>query len=359
MSEKTLPITYSFGVVAGLGALLFIFAVSVRRFHDLDKSGWWAALTLVPVVGWLVIIVWCGFVRGVVGRNSFGPDPFDQVLPKRPIIKNRLSIALCGAVALLAIGSVAILLFGFEETGARLDRLSSLSIETTKRVENSGIDWRELARKSEAVTGDAEAYCSRTIIRDYMLEEPKPADDIISQWRTDFVRPDRWHVTQQMWDPELGDLWDEWVSIGGENYQNAGLWTLTEPGQNDLLNQSLSIGSMIEFLNLVPDALGVYSQEGTQYLLLEYSISDFRNNPLFAVCEDVGCQVQVWIQTASGFVVKGSLQSNDSSVHIDQMYTCFNEPVEVVPPPWLNATLDSVGTLRITNTKIPVVPHYP
>ena len=79
ISEKNLPITDGFGDIAWLCALLFFLAVSIRRLHDLDESGGWAALTLfVPVIGLLVIIVWCGFGRGVAGHNRFGPAPFDQ-----------------------------------------------------------------------------------------------------------------------------------------------------------------------------------------------------------------------------------------------------------------------------------------
>lgn len=32
-------------------------AVGVRRLHDVDRSGWWTLLALVPVVGWIVLLV--------------------------------------------------------------------------------------------------------------------------------------------------------------------------------------------------------------------------------------------------------------------------------------------------------------
>ena len=49
-------------------------AVSVRRLHDTDRSGWWILLMFVPVVGTIVLIVFfC--LRGGAGRNRFGPDP--------------------------------------------------------------------------------------------------------------------------------------------------------------------------------------------------------------------------------------------------------------------------------------------
>ena len=48
-------------------------AVSVRRLHDLDKSGWWLLLGLIPLVGAIILLVWFGS-KGTAGPNSFGPE---------------------------------------------------------------------------------------------------------------------------------------------------------------------------------------------------------------------------------------------------------------------------------------------
>lgn len=50
-------------------------AVSVKRWHDRDKSGWWVLLNLLPVIGWIWVLVENGFMRGTVGVNRFGNDP--------------------------------------------------------------------------------------------------------------------------------------------------------------------------------------------------------------------------------------------------------------------------------------------
>lgn len=34
-------------------------AVTTRRLHDTDRSGWWQLLAFVPVLGWILLIVWC------------------------------------------------------------------------------------------------------------------------------------------------------------------------------------------------------------------------------------------------------------------------------------------------------------
>ena len=50
-------------------------AVSVKRWHDRDRSGWWVLTVLVPIVGWLWAL-WCnGVLKGTAGPNRFGPEP--------------------------------------------------------------------------------------------------------------------------------------------------------------------------------------------------------------------------------------------------------------------------------------------
>lgn len=51
-------------------------AVSVRRLHDTDRSGWWLLLLFIPIVGWLVILLFLVF-KGSDGENRFGNDPLE------------------------------------------------------------------------------------------------------------------------------------------------------------------------------------------------------------------------------------------------------------------------------------------
>lgn len=50
-------------------------AVSIKRFHDRDMTGWWVLMSLIPIVGSIFIFVVVGCLRGTEGDNTFGPDP--------------------------------------------------------------------------------------------------------------------------------------------------------------------------------------------------------------------------------------------------------------------------------------------
>jgi uncharacterized membrane protein YhaH (DUF805 family) len=52
------------------------FASVVRRFHDRGKSGWWALLYFVPGIGWMWILVECGFLPGKASvASTYNPAP--------------------------------------------------------------------------------------------------------------------------------------------------------------------------------------------------------------------------------------------------------------------------------------------
>jgi uncharacterized membrane protein YhaH (DUF805 family) len=60
-------------MIVSLALLVPSLAVSARRLHDIDHTGWWILLAF-TVIGTFVLIYWA-CLRGTLGPNRFGPDP--------------------------------------------------------------------------------------------------------------------------------------------------------------------------------------------------------------------------------------------------------------------------------------------
>jgi uncharacterized membrane protein YhaH (DUF805 family) len=60
--------------LTSLALLLPSLAVAARRLHDVDRTAWWILLFLIPVIGWLIAILFL-VQRGSPGTNRFGPPP--------------------------------------------------------------------------------------------------------------------------------------------------------------------------------------------------------------------------------------------------------------------------------------------
>ena len=61
-----------------LGILIPSIAVTFRRLHDTNRSAWWLLISLIPLLGGLVLLVFY-FLPGTNGPNTFGPDPKGSV----------------------------------------------------------------------------------------------------------------------------------------------------------------------------------------------------------------------------------------------------------------------------------------
>lgn len=69
---------HSVGILPHLISLALVLpnlAVSVRRLHDVGRSGWWLLIAFVPVIGFLVLLYWC-VQPSDPHANSHGPSPY-------------------------------------------------------------------------------------------------------------------------------------------------------------------------------------------------------------------------------------------------------------------------------------------
>lgn len=73
------PVTSIVLLLFGILVTWISIAVGIKRFHDRNKSGVWILIIFVPVIGGLWYLIECGFLRGTVGPNDYGPDPLSAL----------------------------------------------------------------------------------------------------------------------------------------------------------------------------------------------------------------------------------------------------------------------------------------
>jgi len=103
-------------VIATIFFIWFGLAMSVKRWHDRGKSGWWNVINAIPLFGNLWALVELGFLRGTRGPNRFGPDPLEQasgdaaggaadfespLLLKRRVVGVRIMLAVLAVLAVV------------------------------------------------------------------------------------------------------------------------------------------------------------------------------------------------------------------------------------------------------------------
>lgn len=73
----TLSATSGLGLLSGIFTLAMIvpsISANVRRLHDIDRSGWWLLIALIPIIGVIVLLVF-GVQDSQPSDNRFGPNP--------------------------------------------------------------------------------------------------------------------------------------------------------------------------------------------------------------------------------------------------------------------------------------------
>ncbi|MBV9455213.1 MAG: DUF805 domain-containing protein [Rubrobacter sp.] len=68
------------GLLEGLYSLAVLIpsiAVTVRRLHDTGRTGWWIFISLIPFIGWIVLLIFM-VLDSEPGTNEYGPNPKGQ-----------------------------------------------------------------------------------------------------------------------------------------------------------------------------------------------------------------------------------------------------------------------------------------
>jgi uncharacterized membrane protein YhaH (DUF805 family) len=69
-SNALFLVAYAYGLAVFLPSL----GVGIRRLHDTNRSGWWILISIVPFVGWIVLIILYALASDP-GPNRYGAGP--------------------------------------------------------------------------------------------------------------------------------------------------------------------------------------------------------------------------------------------------------------------------------------------
>jgi uncharacterized membrane protein YhaH (DUF805 family) len=69
------------GLFSGLFILAILIpsiAVSIRRLHDTNRTGWWMLISFIPILGPIVLLIFL-VQDSQIGENRYGPNPKEVI----------------------------------------------------------------------------------------------------------------------------------------------------------------------------------------------------------------------------------------------------------------------------------------
>lgn len=88
-----IEIALSLEIAADIGLLSTIFtliilipslSVTVRRLHDIGRTGWWLLLSFIPILGWIALFVFT-LLDSESGNNKYGSNPKELEHDFKPV----------------------------------------------------------------------------------------------------------------------------------------------------------------------------------------------------------------------------------------------------------------------------------
>ena len=240
------------------------------------------------------------------------------------------------------------------------DMTGKISEELRKIAKLPDSGWTEIQTPEDLIktaSGKAKSIDSFSVlnIRSTVGTATRGKVDGIDQsWRGDYIRPDKMHVSQSLWDPERGlYVLDEWITLNGETYVNAGIWGQMRDRETIERLSGINNGLLPE---TVLSGFAGIEFEHTGSLIAGETSYVFLQTPLR---EEQGVQMrqQIWIDEKSRLVRKYRLALYENNTFVAEQVMTFIEHADehsITAPEWLN--MDSTNT--IVNTSVCVVEHW-
>ncbi len=208
-------------------------------------------------------------------------------------------------------------------------------------------DLRAGAASTSSDVASAKAGAARAVeatrhARTYSSSVLATVDTLDIQWRVDFAAPDRYHVLQT-----AGPLFDEWITIGWDNYRSMiTQWLKRSMGEAEL-NNNFRVDRFLDVMtaNEPISATESASQED-KYTVLDYRVvpkADFRSitkGMTGSMTKGMTgpAEVRIWIDKRTNLIARGEMtamivaEGKKAKLIWRQVFTGYGVPIRIDPP---------------------------
>jgi len=168
------------------------------------------------------------------------------------------------------------------------------------------------------------------------------------QWRVDFAEPDRFHVRQTS-----GGQYDEWITIGKDNYRSFGVGWSQGSNEEPDLNRFFGVE---KFLHVLATTEPISASESVtpqdRNIILDYRVALGPDFTLLSKGATGPSQITIWINERTYEVVKGdvvvptSTNGKNSQFTLQQSFTGYGASIRIEAPPMLSAVAQKLPDLK-------------
>ncbi len=221
-----------------------------------------------------------------------------------------------------------------------LQGLRTLSTRSASKGSEDVSDPKKIALRCAQETEKAPSYISELAIRDRTQKELASRDYVRLAWRIDFVRPDRYHVIQKGWGGGPDYVYDEWVTLGSEHYDNVGVWMKSDGTGRAKLNPRFRADKYLPMLRTEePKSAAVYHHLGRLYYLLEYESADLGDFANFSESLIGPAHFRIWIDSETGLLAKGEFAARnkepagkETPFELEQAFAGYGLDIQIKAP---------------------------
>lgn len=168
------------------------------------------------------------------------------------------------------------------------------------------------------------------------------------QWHVDFAEPDRFHVRQAS-----AGQYDEWITIGKDNYRSTGGGWIQESHEEPDLNRLFGADKFLHLLVTTdPISAGESVTPQDRNIILDYRVPLGPDFNLLSKGATGPSEVRIWINERTHRVVKGevvvptSTNGRNSQLMLQQSFTRYGAPIPIEAPPMQTALAQKLADLK-------------